>query len=336
MLRRKFLAASAGAFVAFAQDKKKEEEPAFVAGATQDPTPRVSIVLSSFKEGEDHDGTKIPGLLDPQPPGADLTAPQLDALVRKAIDVACRRTAEFFEVVEPEDWIVILTRSRVDARIVGTMVSYLAENKRGLRYTIVDRLAQGADWTQAYRAMASGLSTKFPAVKVELLDLNKAPTVDLPVLGKAGTTHTIAKVVQQCDKLISIAPLTTDPVRGVSLAVGNYTAISPKPASTDEALIDLFSYRPADFALVGGSVGTEGDGTAVHHNVFIAGEKALAVDSVAAAVMGFKSAQLPFLEAGNKRGFGSYDIDEIWTRGNEVEQAVREFKKPSRWRQPGG
>ena len=39
---------------------------------------------------------------------------------------------------------------------------------------------------------------------------------------------------------------------GVSLSVGNYAAISSKPVATDDALIDLFSYKPADFALVAG------------------------------------------------------------------------------------
>ena len=89
----------AGAIAALAQQRPVEKKPddSFVAGATQDPTPRVGIVLSSFKAGEDHDGTKIPGLRDPQPPGADLTPAQLDAMVRKAIDVAARRTAEFWE-----------------------------------------------------------------------------------------------------------------------------------------------------------------------------------------------------------------------------------------------
>ncbi len=92
MYRRNFLIAGAGAVAALAQSQtqKKEDEPK-VAGATQDPTPRVGIVLSSFKEGEDDDGTKIAGLSDPQPPTADLTPTQFDAMIRKAIDLAARR-----------------------------------------------------------------------------------------------------------------------------------------------------------------------------------------------------------------------------------------------------
>ncbi len=334
MLRRNFYIMCAGAAVALAQEQKKDEDVQ-VAGATQDPTPRVGIVLSSFKAGEDHDGTKIPGLSDPQPPGADLTPAQFEAMVRKAIDVACRRTAEFYEVIEPEDWVAVLTRPGADPRIVGIMISYLAEHKRGLRFTVIDRLAKAGDWGQDYPKLVSGLSAKFPKIRFELLDLNSVPALDIPVPGRSEAAYGIPRIIQQCDRLISIAPLSTDPVRGVSLSVGNYAALSSKPASTDEALIDLFSYRPADFALVGGSLGMEGDGTPVHHNVLIAGEKAVAVDSVAAAVMGFKPADLPFLALGQKRGFGSWDPDEIWTRGNTIEDAQRAFKKPAAWRPAG-
>ena len=329
LLRRSFLIAGAGAIAAMAQQKADDT---IVAGATQDPTPRVGIVLSSFKQGEEHDGTKIPGLADPQPPGADLTPAQFDAWVRRAIDLAALRNSEFFEMIEPEDWIVIKTRPRADSRIVGIAISYLAEHKRGSRFTVIDRLPQSGGWGQEYRKLVSDLGAKFSRVRIELVDLNSAPTSDLPVPGRSTVTYAVPKIIQQCDRLISIAPLATDPAMGVSLSVGNYAAISSKPVATDEALIDLFSYRPADLALVGGCQGIEGDGTPVHHNVLISGMKAVAVDSVAASVMGFKPADLPYLALGQNRGFGSWDPDEIWTRGNEIEEARREFKKPAGWR----
>ena len=322
----------AGAVAALAQQKQGDKKPDIVAGATQDPTPRVGIVLSSFKAGEDHDGTKVPGLSDPQPPSADLTSAQLDAMVRKAIEIGGMRSAEFYETVEPEGWIVILTRPQTDARIVATVLTYLAEHNRGLRFTITGRLAKAGEWGQDYRKLASDLGAKFPKPRFELVDLNSAPTVDLPLAGKPSVTYSIPKVIQQCDSMISIAPLATDPVRGVSLSIANYAAISSKPAATDDALIDLFSYRPADLAVVGGCMGIEGEGTSVHHNVAVAGMKAVAVDSVAAALMGFKPGELPFLALGQKRGFGAWDTDEIWTRGNDIEEARRDFKKPAGWR----
>ena len=389
MCRRQFLAMGAGAALAAGQ---KKQEDAIIATATQDTTPRVGIVLSSFKDGEDDDGSKIAGLADPQPPAADLTAKQLDAMVRRAIDLAATRASEFHALVDPEDWVVIKTHiptcyglgpetkdggahqpyiagSVTDPRIVRTVISYLAERKRGLRFTIVEGSSQwlpierskspvdgwSTEWGGAfdglsYRKLIAELTSRFPGVRFEIADLNFADSLEMPVPGKAlarnnpGGAYTIPKVIQQCDKLISVAPLKTDASSGVSLSVKNYMGIAPgskygfpkdallKLGSADEVMFDLFSYRPADLAVLGGCWGVEGDGASVHHNLAIAGMKALCVDVVAATIMGFKVEELPFLALGEKQGFGTSNVDLVWTRGNEVKDARRAFKKPSGWK----
>jgi hypothetical protein len=333
MLRRNFILTGAGAMVAWAQQKpeEKKDEDTTIAGATQDPTPRVGILLSNFKEGEEHDGTKIPGLKDPQPPGAELTPAQFEAWVRRSIDLGSRKSAEVYQVVEPEDWMVIKTQPRADPRIVSIVVSYFAEHKRGMRFTIVDRLAQGADWAPEYPKMVSELGAKFPRIRLELLDLKSAAAADIAVADRPEVAYNLPKIIQQCDRFVTIAPLATDPKLGVSLSVGNYAGLTTKPITTDEALIDLLSYRDADLALVGGCIGYEGDGAQVHHNVLISGMKAVAVDSIAASVMGFKPADLPYLAMGQKRGYASWDPDEIWMHGSDLEEARREFKKPTGW-----
>jgi len=40
---------------------------------------------------------------------------------------------------------------------------------------------------------------------------------------------------------------------------------------------------------------------------------------------------LPMAE---RRGFGSRDVDAIWVRGNDIEQARRPFRKPAGWTAP--
>ena len=348
MWRRHFLALGAAGLA----PAQKKPDDTIIASPTQDATPRVGIVLSSFKQGEDHDGTKIPGLRDPRPPGAPLTSAQLDAMVRKAIDLAALRSKEFAEVVDPEDWVVIkphipsreTAAAVTDPRIVRTVISYLAERKRGLRFTVAEAFdGWTADWGGAfdglsYRAVVDELARRFPGRRFEIADLNAADTLELPVPGKAlarnnpSGSYRIPKIIQQCDRLISLAPLATDAAAGVSLSIKNYFGIAPKNdlaklGSPDEVMIDLFGYRPADLAIVGGSMGIEGGGAAVHHNLLVAGMKAVAVDSVAAATMGFNPADLRFLALGEKKGFGAWDLDEIWTRGNDVDEAKRNFRK---------
>ena len=62
--------------------------------------------------------------------------------------------------------------------------------------------------------------------------------------------------------------------------------------------------------------------------------KAVAVDSVAACVMDFEPAELPFLALGQKQGFGTFEVGEIWTRGSDLDKATRKFKKPAAWHKP--
>ena len=140
----------------------------------------------------------------------------------------------------------------------------------------------------------------------------------------------MSKTIQQCDKLISVAPLRTDRKAGVSLSIMNYRGIAPNGFSTgepEEVAVDLFSFHPADYAVVGGSWGIEGDGESVHHNVVIAGANAVAVDAVSAAVMGFDPSAIRHLRLAERKGFGGWDTDVVWTRGNEIEAARRRFKR---------
>ena len=132
-----------------------------------------------------------------------------------------------------------------------------------------------------------------------------------------------------------MAPLATSEQTGVSLSVANYWGIAPgahygfpktgllKLGPPDEVLLNLFSYHPADYAIVGGAWGVEAGGRPVHHNVLVAGANAVSVDAVGAAIMGFDPAKVAHLALAQRRGFGDADLGPIWTRGNEIEQARR-------------
>jgi uncharacterized protein (DUF362 family) len=399
MRRRRFLELGlTAAGLAGSQQQKEQKEEAVTATATQDQTPRVGIVLSSYDGSEDHDGTKIKGLADPQAVDKDLTAAQVDAMVRKALEIGGTRGGPLETIVEPEDWVVIkpnivachglgpetkdggahhtyIHGTVTDPRVVRTVIAYLVEHKRGARITVaegsgewlpVERSKSPVDgWTSdwggafggfSYKKMIEEFSARHPAVKFELVDLNFDDSIEMPVPGEAfakknpdGSYH-IPKTIQQCDKLISIAPLKTHAQTGVSLSMKNYLGIGPGPkygfpktglhklGALDEVIADLFSYHPADYAILGGSWGIEGDGPyapggrSVHHNVIVAGANAVAVDAVGAAVMGFDASKLRYLQLAERKGFGGWDPDLIWTRGNEVEQARRQFGKPAGWK----
>jgi uncharacterized protein (DUF362 family) len=305
------------------------------AGATEDTAPRVGIVLSSFTGSEDHDGSKIQGLADPAPVDADLSAGQIDAMLRKAISLGTTRRGGLAAIVAPDDWVVVLRGSVTDLRVVRSLIEFLVEHKCGARFTI----AEGSDEGQPREGWdgektMQELSRKYPKIAFDRVDLNFDEAIELPLRGKA-RAYFIPKTIQQCDRVISVAPLATSAQTGVSLSVANYRGIAPgahygfpktgllKLGQPDEVLVDLFSYHPADYAIIGGAGGIEGGGRSVHHNVLVAGANAVSVDAAGAAIMGFDPTRVAHLALAARRGFGAADLGQIWTRGNEIEQARR-------------
>jgi uncharacterized protein (DUF362 family) len=261
-----------------------------------------------------------------------------------------------------------------DLCVIHSLLTYLAGHKCGARITIAEGSGEWlpmarskspvdgwtSDWGGAfgglsYKNMVDEFTRRYPDLRFETVDLNFDQSVELPVPGKGlarnnpAGTYSIPKTIQQCDRLISVAPLKTHTLTGVSLSMKNYFGIGPgakygfpkdglhKLGQPSEVLVDLFSFHPGDYAIAGGSWGVEGDGPhapgarSVHHNVIVAGANAVAVDAVAAAVMGFNAADLPYLGMAERRGFGVADTDVIWTRGNDIAEARKVFRKPAGW-----
>jgi hypothetical protein len=163
MLRRRFLELSAAALIP--QQKRRLET--VTATATQDRTPRVAIVLSTFFGSKDHDGTVISGLTDRSPGG----------VLRKAIELGTTRSGGLLSIVEPEDWVIIQTDPAVDRALVRALQAFLKEHGRGKRFTVV---------TAA--------------------DLAKAESQEMPVPG-GERVYPIPKMILQCDRLLRVLPL---------------------------------------------------------------------------------------------------------------------------------
>jgi hypothetical protein len=368
-------------------------EETAIASATFDATPRVAVVLSSFRGSSEHDGTPIAGLPDPRPIDADLDFAHIDAMVRKALELGAQRQGGLASIVGPEDWVVIkpaipscfgLSRewtpgTVTDLRAIQSVMSFLIEHGCGKRITIAEGPADWlpmeksgkpvdgwtTDWGGtfdglSYKKMIEGFSRRHPAIRFELLDLNFADFMEVPVSRRvlsathAPRTYFVPKAIQQCDKLVSMAPLKTDRMTCVSLSVKNYFGIAPgvkygfpkrgleKMGDPNEVMVELFSFHPADYAILGGSWGIgAGESSvavpvSVHHNVIVAGANAVGVDAVGTAIMGFNPAKLPYLRNLARKGFGPANIDAIWTRGNEIEEARRDFRQLGGQQSPQG
>ncbi|MBL8295846.1 MAG: DUF362 domain-containing protein [Bryobacterales bacterium] len=348
MQRRHFLIAATGS-IALATEKKLEES--MLASATMAQTPRVGIVGSSFAGGQEHDGTPVRGLAAPQPLDSALPAAKLDAMLGKALSLGTQVGGGLDRVVRPEDWVVLKVRlgaspgRTTDPRLVRGVIEWMMARRRGRRFTIAEA---GGAWDEtwggafdgtSYRQMVQALGKKYPRLRVELVNLSEDGYLEVPAntrtyaRGNPDGIYAIPKTIRECDKVVSIAPLVVDDELGVAACIANYRGIGRKPVQgePEDVLTDLYLHHPADYAIAGGSYAAETNATDIRHNVLIAGGNALSVDAVAAAVMGFDPRTLPLLDRMELRGFGVRDPDSIWTRGNDIDEVRKEFKKPARW-----
>jgi uncharacterized protein (DUF362 family) len=227
----------------------------------------------------------------------------------------------------------------------------LVQTGGGKRYTIARGSATKLNgFSDDWHKLVADMKQRASQARFELLDLNEDECLESPTLDRHCASrnpkglYTLARTIRECDRLISVAPLATDPATGVALTLGNFWGIAPGSAygypktkllelgAPAEILCDLYLHQPSSFTVVGGSMAVEGEGDKpLRHNVVIAGRITTAVDAVAAAVMGFDPRKLPHLGLFEKRGFGIRDTDSIWTSGCELDAATRRFRRPSRW-----
>jgi len=327
-------------------------EESMLASATFDAVPRVGVVLSSLREAEEHDGTKLPGLANPCPADSSLTPAQMAAMLHKAVEFSSRRgpqprrSGPPRRMQESDEWVVFLAalspQAQADDTLVLTLMEDYATRGLGRRLTLAAEGPAPPSWQEGVRKLAAAHSGK----RIEYIDLSKDAWLQAPAprrtfaKGNPSGTYAIVKTIRECDRLLSVAPLATSPLTGISLAVANYWAIAPasvygpkrekllalgEPA---DVLTDLYLHHPAEFAVIGGSLHRDEKG-AVRHNLVIAGGSAVAVDTIGAAVMGFQVDKLSLLDRLEARGFGVANPDSIWTRGNEIDEAKKAFQKPA-------
>lgn len=319
---------------------KKPLSESMLASATVDNTPRIGIVLSSFKGGAEHDGTPVPGLADPQPVHKELTNTQVDAMLRKAMQLGSRGPRMSLGGVSGDDWVLIkITQSRdasTDPRVLAALLRIYGEAKQGRRFTV----AEAAPATPEMTALLEDCNTRFPGRRFEYVNLAAAEMLESAAPRRSFASrnpdgvYKLARVFRECDKVITVSPLRTHPATGVALSVFSYLAFAgdqqklPSLGEPVDVLNDIYLHHPAEYAIVGGSYHHDG-ARKIHHNLIIAGANALCVDAVAAAVMGYPPEKLPLFDRMELRGFGVVNPDSIWTRGNEIEEARGPFRKPA-------
>jgi len=295
------------------------------AAASRDTAPRIGLIPSSYRGGEEMDGRKIRSLAKPAGVTEPLSDGQWEDMLQLAVELGGGRRGGLATAVGREDWVVIKVNLRdcaegasTDPRLVGGVLRHLASRGLGRRFTIVERTPCRSFDELGYGTMVRSLASRHPKLQFELVDLADAPSIEATVEGRPAASgnprgeYRVPRLLRECDRVISMAPL------GPSLSMMNYLSFAPNPSESGEVALDLFSFHPADYAILGGTRG---------RNVVIAGSNALAVDAVGTALQGIDPTTIRHLDLAVKRGYGTNEAYSIWTRGAEIDEVKDEFGK---------
>lgn len=195
---------------------------------------------------------------------------------------------------------------------------------------------------------------------VDLVDLSYdnyryAPVPDPFQSGIGGMQRSgyyMPETVLDCDKWIDIAAMKTHSIPAISLTMklrigtlanqaygppqeGYMELHSYGAEGVKQAIIDMHSYRPADYAIIEGIWSTEGNGPQwgddLKQNVIIGGNNAVAVDAIGATIMGFNPWDLDYLHLAAMKKLGTFDLKLIEVIGDSINRLAIDFAKPIMW-----
>ena len=242
------------------QARAKVTRDTVVASASVQRTPRVGIVLSSYKGGSDHFGNaKFEGLAEPRAPSEELNAKQIAAMTRHAIRLGNHPNRGFRRVLSANESVVLLASRYAEAVVVSTVADMIREESAGSRVTILSPDAAAA-----------------------------ADRVRMPAPGiwsRRDVEYHVPKIVLECDRLIYDRS-SPDREWAAIAALDTYRMLASAEdgaqGTPDVVAMDLYGFHPAEYAIVGGTQVLR-DGSRSRHNLVLAGPMPFAVDAVGAA-----------------------------------------------------
>ncbi|KPL03530.1 MAG: hypothetical protein AMJ73_06590 [candidate division Zixibacteria bacterium SM1_73] len=161
-----------------------------------------------------------------------------------------------------------------------------------------------------------------------------------------GKKYFIAKPLLDADVIISLPKLKTHTLTLMTCAVKNmfgsipgfrkseYHRDAPKPGDFARVIVDIFSLTKPNISLVDAVVCMEGDGPSSGNpkylGLLLASTDAVALDMVAAKIMGFKDGEIDITSAAQEKGLGARSFSEMEILGeNSADLSAPKFILPS-------
>lgn len=173
---------------------------------------------------------------------------------------------------------------------------------------------------------------------VKLLDLNKDKmrVVRAPGFSELDKVR-IAETVFNVDKIINVPVLKTHSLTKITVALKNMKGVIAPPEkrkfhnlNLHKAVADLNYVLPKYITIVDGLICQEGlgpaEGTPVNLGIIMAGNNSVAVDTIAAKIMGFEPKEIAHLKYSAQKGLGSYNLGDIEILGEKIANVIHPFK----------
>ncbi len=271
--------------------------------------------------------------------------------VRSAVKRSFENLGGLQNLVKPGDKVLIkpnLLSAKDPSRAITThpsVVQAVAEQVKALKANpYIGDSPGGADrgvkrvWDNTQMSLASH-NSGVPLVSFEEKGVDKRTS-------QTGRDYYIARPALEADVIISLAKLKTHTLTLMTCGVknmfgvipgfrkGEYHKEYPKPDKFAQVIVDIYSLMKPQLTLVDAVVGMEGDGPSSgdpnYLGFLLASRDEVAMDTVAAKILGFKEGEIDSTRIAAKRGLGVNDLSQIEIAGESIDRVKPiSFRLPS-------
>jgi uncharacterized protein (DUF362 family) len=174
----------------------------------------------------------------------------------------------------------------------------------------------------------------------------------------AKSVYVPAKTIVGCDFLITVPVVKIHNQCGLTACLKNYVGTAPRSVygsarafsnqrlhndysvdgRIDPFIVDLASFHPPDYCVVDNLLGlqysehgVDRSDQQVRNNTILAGEDPVALDALAARLIGYQPGDIDYLHMASRRRMGSMELDRVEFAGDDPERLCRKWEKPKNW-----
>jgi uncharacterized protein (DUF362 family) len=188
--------------------------------------------------------------------------------------------------------------------------------------------------------------------------------VDVPV-GSGGIgafaarkIYVPAKTIVQCDFLITVPVIKVHNMCGMTACLKNYVGTAPRTVYSsprgfsnvklhaeyavdgriDPFIADLAAFHPPDYCVADNLLGLQysehgigREGQQIRNNTILAGEDPVALDALAATMIGYQPGDIDYLHLASLRQMGTMAMEKSEVAGDDPGRLRRKWGKPKGW-----